>query len=376
MLKREVAVKDHLIEEKRLLAADLHCLQNDLTVTRMSLEKHIEELTHAKGQNLWFSQQLQASQAENATLIQQLKTLEEDCTTLQKKLSQSESDMTDLSSQLILSRQEKAAACDQAERLSQRSYQLELEKKSLEQTMKRLKTETERLQAQVEEEKSKQRLLMDYPMGRSTPGVHPERQIAANNMRILLLEEFNNDLRAKTAPQVLNGICEVETPITLWKQQSLSDVQMPGDRKATEQGEAYGSPSPLDMSSVDFSTKHPVTPVSIDSSNPNGSAHEMTSSQHWQSHPSVSLLHLPAGSGRSAASRIRTSTQESPNRLQCHNSSISASASDSRILRSGDALTLMKRARRVARIVASADSQRGHQESNRKTATGSGGTEY
>jgi hypothetical protein len=117
--------------------------------------------------------------------------------------------MTDLSSQLILSRQEKAAACDQAERLSQRSYQLELEKKSLEQTMKRLKTETERLQAQVEEEKSKQRLLMDYPMGRSTPGVHPERQIAANNMRILLLEEFNNDLRAKTAPQVLNGICEV-----------------------------------------------------------------------------------------------------------------------------------------------------------------------
>ena len=62
MLKREVAVKDHLVEEKRLLAADLHRLRNDLSLTRMSLEKHVEELTYTKGQNLWFNQQLQVLQ--------------------------------------------------------------------------------------------------------------------------------------------------------------------------------------------------------------------------------------------------------------------------------------------------------------------------
>ena len=79
--------------------------------------------------------------------------------------------------------------------------------------MKRLKTETERLQVQVEEEKNKQRLLMDYPMGKGATDVHPERQIAANNVRILLLEEFNDDLRAQTAPQKLDGICEVNMEI-------------------------------------------------------------------------------------------------------------------------------------------------------------------
>ena len=165
---------------------------------------------------------------------------------------------------------------------------------------------------------------------------------------------------------------QVETPITLWKQQSLSEVQLTGDRKSTEHEQAFGSTSPLDMASVDLSTKHPVTPVSIDSSNHNG--HRVPSSHQWQSsNPSISLPHLPAGSGRNAASQIRSSNQQSPNRLQCHNSSISTAASDSRILRSGDALTLMRRARRVARIVASAGSQRRHQEINRKTATG--GTE-
>ena len=58
-LRDEVASKDCMVEEKRRLAADLLHVQNDLSITRASLEKHVKELGEVHGQNSWFSQQLQ-----------------------------------------------------------------------------------------------------------------------------------------------------------------------------------------------------------------------------------------------------------------------------------------------------------------------------
>lgn len=59
VLRREVASKDVVVEEKRRLTDDLLHVQNDLSLTRSSLQKQVEDLEQAQGQNSWLRDQLQ-----------------------------------------------------------------------------------------------------------------------------------------------------------------------------------------------------------------------------------------------------------------------------------------------------------------------------
>lgn len=167
---------------------------------------------------------------------------------------------------------------------------------------------------------------------------------------------------------------KVETPITLWKQQNLSEVQLCDDRRTGEHLQAIGSTSPLTLSTGELSVGRPVSPASVAPSDHSNQQLPPATQRQQSSSSLISLPHLPAGSGRAAASRIRSSNQQSPHHL--HSGAVprlSTAPSDSHTVRSRDALTLMQRARRVARMVASADNRMRQQGANGKTATG--GTE-
>ena len=70
-------------------------------------------------------------------------------------------------------------------------------------------TDIEKLQTEIEKEKEKQTLLMDYPTPSEVKGkrdddlsgVHAERQMAANAVRISLLEEYSAQLRRRSMPE-------------------------------------------------------------------------------------------------------------------------------------------------------------------------------
>lgn len=61
-----------------------------------------------------------------------------------------------------------------------------------------LEQQVSEVRHQLQEERHKCRLLMDYPFVKQTTGSVPlQKQISANTVRILLLEEQNADLRDK-----------------------------------------------------------------------------------------------------------------------------------------------------------------------------------
>ena len=78
--------------------------------------------------------------------------------------------------------------------------QLNMEQARLVQQASELEQQVSEVRHQLQEERHKCRLLMDYPFAKQTTGgVLHQKQISANTVRILLLEEQNADLRDRIA---------------------------------------------------------------------------------------------------------------------------------------------------------------------------------
>ncbi|XP_028680830.2 coiled-coil domain-containing protein 157 isoform X1 [Erpetoichthys calabaricus] len=218
-----------------VLEGNVRDLNMRLATNTSELSATIVELDKERAKFISLTRQQESLQAKHRALLQQVDSLDQECEGVRQSLEESDEKRAQLQEELSQLTSETASLRCQLQEQKVVTEQLQEEKQKLEGSVSALKDSICELEKQVQEQKQREKLLMDYPdlcppsqcQLDSTGDIitDMEKQMQANSVRIVILEEQNSRLRnslQKLKESVHPSDLKVIPQMQLWSDSALS----------------------------------------------------------------------------------------------------------------------------------------------------------